>query len=82
MPPPPPRPGTSRSKLDAVRRETRQLLSDGASASSWIELDALREYLGGRYGFDGLESTTDEVLSRLKTADARRSREDRGASVT
>ena len=28
--------------------------------------DALREYLGRRYGFDGLESTTDEVLRTLE----------------
>lgn len=28
--------------------------------------DALRVYLGDRYGFDGLESTTDEIVSHLK----------------
>ncbi|MCB9709313.1 MAG: hypothetical protein H6714_11045 [Myxococcales bacterium] len=28
--------------------------------------DILREYLGNRYGFDGLESTTDEVLARME----------------
>jgi hypothetical protein len=27
--------------------------------------DAVREYLGARYGFDGLESTTDETLAAL-----------------
>jgi hypothetical protein len=27
--------------------------------------DAVREYLGARYGFDGLESTTDETLTAL-----------------
>jgi hypothetical protein len=27
--------------------------------------DAVREYLGARYGFDGLESTTDETLNAL-----------------
>jgi hypothetical protein len=30
--------------------------------------DALRQYLGALYGFDGLESTTDEVLASLKGA--------------
>jgi hypothetical protein len=34
--------------------------------------DAVREYLGARYGFDGLESTTDETLRALRrTADFR-----------
>ena len=27
---------------------------------------ALREYLGRRYGFDGLESTTDEIVRTLE----------------
>lgn len=74
VPPPPPRPpwDVALEKLDAVRRETRQLLSDGRERELVdCTSDALREYLGGRYGFDGLESTTDEVLSRLKTADVR-----------
>ena len=28
--------------------------------------DAVREYLGARFGFDGLESTTDETLAALR----------------
>jgi hypothetical protein len=28
--------------------------------------DAVREYLGARFGFDGLESTTDEILAALR----------------
>ena len=28
--------------------------------------DAVREYLGARFGFDGLESTTDETLTSLR----------------
>jgi hypothetical protein len=28
--------------------------------------DAVREYLGHRFGFDGLESTTDETLASLR----------------
>lgn len=28
--------------------------------------DAVREYLGARFGFDGLESTTDETLRALR----------------
>ncbi|HEX4446800.1 MAG TPA: hypothetical protein VH044_08695 [Polyangiaceae bacterium] len=30
--------------------------------------DAVREYLGARFGFDGLESTTDETLAALRRA--------------
>jgi len=30
--------------------------------------DAVREYLGARFGFDGLESTTDETLRALRRA--------------
>src|SRR5262249_20352713 len=29
--------------------------------------DAVRSYLGARYGFDGLESTTDEILAAMDT---------------
>jgi hypothetical protein len=30
--------------------------------------DAVRAYLGARYGFDGLESTTDEIVHALRRA--------------
>ncbi len=74
VPPAPPRPpwDVALEKLDAVRREARQLLTDGRERELVDRTsDALREYLGGRYGFDGLESTTDEILARLKKADVR-----------
>jgi hypothetical protein len=32
--------------------------------------DAVRKYLGARFGFDGLESTSDEILASLRTAQA------------
>jgi hypothetical protein len=74
VPPPPPRPpwDVALEKLDAVRREARQLLNDGRERDLVDRTsDALREYLGGRYGFDGLESTTDEILARLRKIDVR-----------
>jgi hypothetical protein len=74
LPPPPARPpwDVALEKLDAVRREARQLLTDGRERELVSRVsDALREYLGGRYGFDGLESTTDEILARLKNIDVR-----------
>lgn len=69
VPLPPPRPPWELAieRLDALARERAQLLAeergevfvDGVS-------DAVREYLGRRYGFDGLESTTGEVLAVLE----------------
>src|SRR5690606_36232133 len=42
--------------------------------------DALRRYLGARFGFDGLESTTDEILAALKKQAAGYVRLDDGAA--
>lgn len=68
-PPPPPRPAweVALEKLEALRREQKQMLADGRVVV-WVDgvSDALREYLGHRYGFEGLESTTDEIVSRLR----------------
>ncbi len=68
-PPPPPRPAWELAieKLEQLRRRKDALLAaergeelvDGVS-------EVLREYLGKRYGFDGLESTSDEILTRLE----------------
>lgn len=70
-PPPPPRPPAevALEKLRELRKKMRKAVElgkegeivDGAS-------DALREYLGARYDFNGLESTTDEVVGRLRNA--------------
>jgi hypothetical protein len=73
-PPPPPRPAweIAVEKLDALRRSRDALLAEG-HAVEWADgvSDVIREYLGARYGFDGLESTTDEVLERLAEAPLR-----------
>ncbi len=69
-PPPPPRPAweVALEKLEQLRRRKESLLA----AERGEELvdsvsEVLREYLGKRYGFDGLESTSDEILTRLET---------------
>jgi hypothetical protein len=65
-PPPPPRPPweIALEKLDEVRHAG--LLETGRFGEYFDRLnDAVRSYLGARYGFDGLESTTDEILSAL-----------------
>lgn len=66
-PPPPPRIPweLALERLDEVRHagllETRRF-------SEFFDRvnDAVREYLGARFGFDGLESTTDETLAALR----------------
>ncbi len=70
-PPPPPRPPweVALEKLAALRTELGTTTRD-ADAVAIVDRasDALREYLGGRYDFQGLESTTDEVVARMKNA--------------
>jgi hypothetical protein len=66
---PPPRPpwelaferleGLARQKAQLIAEERGEVFVDGVS-------DAVREYLGRRYGFDGLESTTGEALATLE----------------
>ncbi|MBW2465490.1 MAG: hypothetical protein JRH11_27835 [Deltaproteobacteria bacterium] len=68
-PPPPPRPAweVALEELGALGRrldedaETQQL-------TGWVDelSDSLRVYLGARYGFDGIESTTDEAVARVR----------------
>lgn len=68
-PPPPPRPpwDVAVEKLGALRRQKPEMIQKG-EAARFIDLvsDVVREYLGGRYFFDGLETTSDEMLARLK----------------
>lgn len=68
-PPPPPRAPwvVAVEKLDTLRKTRPELMQQGRGVE-WADgvSDAVREYLGARYGFEGLESTTDEVLERLR----------------
>jgi hypothetical protein len=68
-PPPPPRPPweIALEKLEALRLDRDAAVRE-ERVVAWVDLvsDALREYLGRRYEFDGLESTTDEVVAELK----------------
>lgn len=66
-PPPPPRPPweVALEELDAVR--TARLIEKKELDDHYARVsDAVRKYLGGRYGFDGLESTTREILHILR----------------
>lgn len=68
-PPPPARPAweVALERLDEVRHAG---LLETARFGEYFDRvnDALRTYLGARYGFDGIESTTDEILARMKEA--------------
>jgi hypothetical protein len=66
-PPPPPRPPweVALERLDEVRHAG--LLDTQRYAEFFDRVnDAVRQYLGARFGFDGLESTTDETLAALR----------------
>ena len=65
-PPPPPRPAheVALERLAALRRDNP--LADGDAKSFYTELSAiLRAYAGGRYGFESLELTVDELIAEL-----------------
>ena len=66
-PPPPPRPPweVALEELFAVRYAG--LAKEARFAEHYDRIsDAVRKYLGGRYGFDGLETTTHEMTAILK----------------
>lgn len=68
-PPPPPRPAweIALAALAEIRHE--DLVRQGMFTRHLERVNhVLRDYLGGRYGFDGLESTTEEVLLALKAS--------------
>jgi len=70
-PPPPPRAPweIAFERLDEVRHAG--LLEVGRFGEYFDRVsDALRNYLGALYGFDGLESTSDEIVAALKRSRA------------
>jgi len=68
-PPPPPKPAwdIALAKLAELDARKASLLAEdrGGEFVDGVS-DALREYLGHRFGFEGLESTTDEILRTLE----------------
>ena len=72
-PPPPPRPPweIAHEKLLALRRRKQRMLEAGQGVQFVDEVsDAVRECLGGCFGFDGLDTTTEEMLIELRTRHA------------
>jgi hypothetical protein len=70
-PPPPPPWETALAELreHAARREGA--ITEGKT-EQWVDAvsDSVRGYLGHRFGFHGLESTTDEIAERLARAES------------
>jgi hypothetical protein len=69
IPPPPPRPPweIAVEKLAELKRQKQPML-DGGQGGLFVDQlsDVVRAYLGARYLFDGLETTSDEMLMQLK----------------
>jgi hypothetical protein len=63
-PPPPPRPANEVALEALAWLESADLSPEERYAGA---VDALRAYLGGRYEFDGLESTTAELMVELES---------------
>lgn len=63
-PPPPPPNVLALAKLKELARADME-----PDARYAAVVDVLREYLGGRYGFDGLETTTHELMAEIRDAD-------------
>jgi hypothetical protein len=65
-PPPPPRPAWEVALEALARVRNQRLIEQGLTSQLFDEVSlAVREYLGRRFGFDGLESTTRELLEHL-----------------
>ena len=68
-PPPPPRPAWELPLEALARVRGKRLIAQGLTTQHFAEVSlAVRDYLGRRFGFDGLESTTRELLESLKKA--------------
>jgi hypothetical protein len=68
-PPPPPPWETALTELHQLERGRAEAISEGRT-DEWVDAvsDSIRAYLGRRFGFHGLESTTDEIADQLRRA--------------
>lgn len=68
-PPPPPRPPWEVAFEELLDLRRGELVSSRRYAEHYDKAsDAVRKYLGARFGFDGLESTTKELVMGLRNA--------------
>jgi len=70
-PPPPPPWETALAELRVHEQQRPAAIAEGRT-EAWVDAvsDSIRGYLGRRFGFHGLESTTDEIAERLATTKA------------
>ena len=70
-PPPPPPWETALTELHELERARAAAVSEGRT-EQWVDAvsDSIRAYLGRRFGFHGLESTTDEIADQLRRAES------------
>lgn len=70
-PPPPPPWDTALAELRELERGRADAISEGRT-EEWVDAvsDSIRAYLGRRFGFHGLESTTDEIADQLHAAES------------
>jgi hypothetical protein len=68
-PPPPPPWETALAELRELERGRATAVSEGLT-EEWVDAvsDSIRAYFGRRFGFHGLESTTDEIAEELVRA--------------
>jgi hypothetical protein len=68
-PPPPPPWETALAELHELERGRGAAVAEGRT-EQWVDAvsDSIRAYLGRRFGFHGLESTTDEIADELRHA--------------
>jgi hypothetical protein len=68
-PPPPPPWETALAELRAHAGRREAAIAEGRT-EEWVDAvsDSIRGYLGHRFGFHGLESTTDEIAAQLAEA--------------
>jgi hypothetical protein len=65
--PPPPRPPDEVAYEKLARLREGGFPESGAKKQWYVDLsEVVREYIGARYGFDGLESTTEEIVGIMR----------------
>jgi flagellar basal body-associated protein FliL len=67
--PPPPPWETALAELRGLKQHRAAMVQEGRT-EAWVDAvsDTIRHYLGERFGFHGLESTTDEIGEKLRRA--------------
>jgi hypothetical protein len=70
-PPPPPPWETALAELHDLEHSRAAAVAEGRT-EEWVDAvsDSVRAYLGRRFGFHGLESTTDEIADELRRSTA------------